>query len=1102
MKKNKPFGEVFFRSLKKTLKIMRIAIILLILGILQARATDAYSQKTRLSINFSNAELIDVLDKIEIESEFFFLYNEKLLDTERKVNISENDQFINVILDNLFADTDIKYAIFDRKIILAPGYLSTETYTQQRTITGTVTDENGSPMPGVNVQVEGTSIGTITSVDGKYLLNVPNDNVILVFSFIGYNTQKTSSAGKNIVDIQLYPDTRALEEVVVIGYGTVKKSDLTGSVTSVKKEQISLQAVSNPVLSLSGVTPGLQILQESGQPGATLNVRVRGENSLLGGNNPLYVVDGFPIAGDISTLNPSDIMSVEILKDASATAIYGSRGANGVILITTNKGAIGKTTIAYDGYYGIQQVSKTIDMLNARELAMLANVRAANDGLPPYFTEAQIASFGEGTNWQNEIFRLAPIQNHSLSVSGGNNKTTFNVSASYFNQEGIVINSSYDRLQARTSIEHKISQKWKVSLNSNFSNNVFNNVLSQNTERGLGVLSGALVAAPSINPRDEEGNYSNVRAYAFSPEISENPVAQALERKQLAKTNSLLSDVSVEGTLVKDLVFRSSVGLEYDVRRGDFYSPSIFQQTALGSAQVTYSEISHLVNENLLTYSKTYNINHDFRLMGGITSEINNSQYLSASSTGFLSDILENYSLQAGSSPGTPTSSYTKYSILSYLGRFNYSFMGKYLVTASMRADGSSRFGANNQWGYFPSAALAWRISNEQFLKDRFNFLSNLKLRTSWGKTGNTAVSPYQSLVILSSVQTVFDNSINIGYAPGSIMPNPNLKWETTTQIDAGVDAGFFDDRVLLTFDYYYKKTNDLLASVPVILSSGYSTQTTNLGSTENKGFEISIDSRITKGSISWNLGANISVNRNKVLQLSGGDIFGDNLGNALPAMSLVRVGYPIGVFYGYVEDGLTEEGKIKYLDLDNNGTINSLDRRIIGDPNPDFIFGINSNLTYRNFGLSILINGVQGNDILNYNLSNVANGMYFGENQIKDVWGNYWTQDNPNPNAKYPRISIHTQYLGSDRYIEDGSYIQLKNIKFSYTFRGGRFETSPFYNSEVYLNVQNLLTITKYSFFSPIINTRGGGISKGIDQWGYPESRAFMVGVRVNFKN
>lgn len=969
---------------------------------------------------------------------------------------------------------------------------------QNPSVSGIIKDDVGVPLPGASIVVKGTSTGVVSNFDGNFSINV-DDNGVLVVSYLGYLTKEVAVNGQSNLVIDMVQDAASLEEVVVVGYGQVKKSDLTGSVSSIKGDDISLQAVGNPVQGLAGTTSGVQVLQESGQPGSDLSVLIRGGNSLLGGNSPLYVVDGFPIIGDISSINPNDIVSIEVLKDASSTAIYGSRGANGVIIVSTKRGKEGKTIIEYNGYTGFQKVSKTIDMLNAKEFATLANLRASNDGDAAFFTDSEIASFGQGTDWQDEVFQEAIIQNHSVTVSGGNDKTLFNISGNYFSQDGIILNSGYKYLQLSTSIEHKINSKWKVSLSNIINRSKSNSIFSNNTERGAGVLSGALIAPPTVPVYDNEGNYSNVRQYSFSPDILEHPVAMALERKQLVTKNSLLLNLNLEGKLTNHLVFNTFVGIQNDNSRGDNYSPSIFQPSATGSASISYSELTDIINENLLTYSNVIGEDHDFKLLGGITSQKTTSQSLNASSTGFLSDVLENYSLQSGNTPGTPRSADSEYSILSGLGRLNYGYLGRYLFTASIRADGSSVFGKSNKWGYFPSAAIAWRVSEEEFLNES-DEISSLKLRASWGKTGNTAVSPYQSLSILSSVQTVFDDNVNIGYAPGSTRSNPDLKWETTSQVDLGIDLGLFKNRLLFTFDYYIKKTEDLLASIPVVLSSGYSTQVTNLGDMENKGFELSLNSTILDGAFKWDLGGNFSVNRNKVLSLpGGGDIFGVGF-TALPAMSLVREGYPVGVFYGLVEDGLTDDGEIKYVDTDVNGEINSLDRQIIGDPNPDFVFGLNSSMNYKNFGLDILINGVQGNDILNYNLANVADGFSFGINQISDVLGNYWTPENPDPNAKYPKISKNTRYEGSDRFIEDGSYVQIKNIKLSYSLKGDAFKFLPFTNSQIYVNVQNLATFTDYSFYSPATNTRGGGISKGIDQFGYPDTRTFMLGIQASF--
>lgn len=969
----------------------------------------------------------------------------------------------------------------------------------QKVVNGKVTDEDQNPLPGVSVVAKGTNIGTLTDIDGQFSLQVPSGANTLIFSFIGMKRSEVEVRAQTFISVVMSVDVGILDEVVVIGYGTIKKSDLTGSISSVKGDNIRLQAVGNVVQSLSGVAAGVQVLQTSGQPGSSTNVVIRGGNSLLGDNNPLYIVDGTPMITDLSMFNTNDIESIEILKDASGTAIYGSRGANGVVLVTTKKGKAGGTNIEYSGYYGMQQVTKKIDMLNAEEFALLVNERYANDGLAPYFSASEIASFGEGFNWQDAVFQIAPIQNHSLRLSGGTDKTTYSISGSYFGQEGIIINSGYNNLQLRTRLDTKITKDWTFTINTVLSRRANKNIHSNNTERGMGVLSAAVGCPPTIPDYDKNGDYSFMMPYPFSPEGLDNPIAMAYEKKMLNSSNDLSLNLSTSVNILRDLTFYSSIGIQYDNAREDFYSGTKLFASRTGTATIGYSELMNILNENTLTYKKVFAEDHDITLLGGVTAQKNTFQDLEAGSTGYLTDILQNYSLQSGESFQTPTSSLSDWTLLSYLGRVNYSFRSKYLFTASIRADGSSRFGSNNRWGYFPSFAIGWNISEENFLRGNPT-LNNLKLRLSWGQTGNTSISPYQSLSVLSSIQTVFDDNLNIGYAPGSIMPNPELKWETTSQANAGIDAGFLGDRITLSADFYYKKTRDLLVNIPVTPSSGYTSQTTNLGNIENKGLELAFNWRVIDREFSWTIGSTLTLNRNKVLSLpQGGDIFGTTIGWVLPAMNLVREGYPVGVFYGYIEDGLKEDGNINYVDLFEDGTINTLDRTIIGDPNPDYIFGINSDMSFRNFGLTFLINGVQGNDILNYNMSNIGDSFSYGINQTQDILGNYWTAANPDPNAKYPRISKDTRFLGSDRFVEDGSYVQIKNIKLSYSLSGDKFKSLKVYNSQVFISLQNLITLTKYSFFTPIQNTLGTGINKGIDKWGYPDARILMVGVMVN---
>jgi TonB-linked SusC/RagA family outer membrane protein len=1093
LKMNLPIHLKFYR-------IMKLTVIALTILCLQVSAS-AFSQ--RFSLSEKNAVLDVVLKKIKQQSGYLFLYDSELMQLARPVTVEVKNASLEEVLQKCLAGQPFTYELVNKTIVIKLKEAGTQKadipVIRIDTVGGTVINASGVAIQGVSVGVKGTTKGTITDERGRFRLPEVPEDAILVFRMIGFEGREEHVTPGKQLNVVLKAELSKLGEVVVVGYGTQKRSDLTGAVSSVRGEQLSGQAISNPVQALTGLAPGVQVLQNSGEPGSALSVRVRGGNSLIGGNEPMYVIDGFPINGTLDNINPNDILSIEVLKDASATAIYGSRGANGVVMVTTKKGKTGRTLVEYDTYFGLQQVTKKIDMLNAREFATIANVRAANDNEAPFFTDAEINALGKGTDWQNEIFRTSPIQNHSLSVFGGNDRTRFSLSGSYFDQKGVIRNSYYNQAQLRANLDHNINNNWKVSFNNIVSRTKNNFLFSNNTERGAGVLSGALIAPPTVPVYDANGNYSNVRKYSFSPDIAENPVAMALERKNVTTKSSLLTNVFIEGKVLPDLVFRSSVGVQYDNTRVDFYSPTIFQPSARGSASISYAESMNIVNENTLTYTKTVNNDHHFTLLAGLTSEKNTGQGVTASATGFLTNILENNSLQSGTSPGIPTSYINEYAILSGLGRVNYSYKGKYLLTASIRADGSSRFGKANRWGYFPSTALAWRVSEEDFWEGIKPVINDFKLRGSWGVTGNTAVSPYQSLSILSSVQTVFDENLYIGFAPGSIKPNPELKWETTTQLDMGVDISLFNSRLMLNFDYYSKRTNDLLSSVPVSSSTGYSTTIKNLGAVQNRGIEAAITAYILEeGAFKWDLGANLSMNRNKVISLSGGtDIFGEILGNTLPAMSLVREGYPIGVFYGYLEDGLDNNGAIKYKDLDKSGSINSLDRTIIGDPNPDYIIGLNSHMSYKNFDLTVLVTSVQGVDVLNYNLSNVADGFSFGINQVKDILGNYWTADNPNPNAKYPKISKNTRYLGSDRFIEDGSYIRVKNIQLSYTLKKDKLVSA---GSQIYVAVQNPFTFTNYSFYSPEINTRGAGISRGIDQFGYPDARSFMLGLRVKF--
>jgi TonB-linked SusC/RagA family outer membrane protein len=970
-------------------------------------------------------------------------------------------------------------------------------------ITGKVTDDKGEPVPGASVFISGTTQGTTTNSAGEFVLNVPNQNVKLEISNVGFQTKTVQVGNGGNITVSLVKSVAGLDDVVVVGYGRVRKRDLTGSVSSVGARDITSYPAPGALLALQGKTTGVQVLQNSGAPGAPITVRVRGANSLLGNNEPLYVVDGFPLTSDPNAINPNDIQSIEILKDASATAIYGSRGANGVVLITTKSGRTGRSEVTFDSYYATQKVTKMIEMMNAKQFAEVANERAANDGSPAYFTADQVNSFGEGTNWQKELFRTAPMQNHSVNASGGSENTQYSVSGSFLKQDGIISGSALQRGSLRANLSQKLSDKVRLSYNAVMTNTDLSQI-DINGQKGGTTLSAVLVAPPTIAPYDANGNYSNVRAYVFSPNELRNPLAISTQRRQKANTKYILAGTAVNYEVVKDLMFRSSIGIESANTREDIYSTRVLDNTPTGSASIGFINLMNILNENTLTFNKKINEDNTINALAGFTYQDNRVKTAGTGSvSGFLTDQFQTNNLSAGTVFGTPSSNSSRWTLISYLGRVNYSFKNTYLLTASIRADGSSRFGPANKWGYFPSAAFAWRAINESFMKNQKS-LSDLKLRASWGVTGNTAIDPYQTLNTLTTYNAVFGDTRYVGYAPNNnSLANPALKWETTIQTDVGVDIGVLRDRLSLSFDYYNKDTRDLLASIQLPTSAGYSNTLSNVGKIRNSGIELGLNGMLVDTrAVKWSMGVNFTKNKSKAIKLAGGsDVFGVAIPQPLSvSVNLVREGLPVGVFYGFLEDGLDANGAIKYKDLDGIAGITNADRTIIGDPNPDFIYNLNSRTTVRNFEFNFSFQGVQGNDIFNVNKTAVANSFYFGENQTLDFYNNRWTPSKPDPTAKYPKTSTKTVFAPSDRFVEDGSFLRLKNVQLAYNIQPSKVGVRWIKNFQLYVSGQNLLTFTKYSWYDPEINTRGGSnsFSIGIDNAGYPNAKTYTVGARM----
>ena len=764
-------------------------------------------------------------------------------------------------------------------------------------------------------------------------------------------------------------DAEALDELVVVGYGTVKKSDLTGSVGSVSMEDVNKVGITSADRALQGQVAGVQVNARSGQPGESMMIRVRGGNSLSGGNEPLYVIDGMPVEGMSSDINPEDILSMEVLKDASSTAIYGSRGANGVVMITTKRGKEGKTTVDYNGYIGVSQLRKKLDLLEKDDYIAMVNEVSVNEGNGILITPEQAALL-PNNDWQDLAYQTALTHSHQFSVSGGNDKTKVYSSLNYMNQEGIIKGSNYNRFALRINGDQKITDK--ISLNASVAYSYGTQNTANSNADGYGAIAYTAMVMPPIQEiKDEYGNYT---VFSGTPWGGTNPVGMAELYKNQNINSRLLANLSLSWDIIEGLNFRVNAGAEVVASESDRYIPIGLSAGGQldGDASKSKSNYYTLINENILTYNKTFNDIHALNVMGGITFQSYEYNSLSGSGTGFLRDVYETNNLGVAMTPGIPSSGYSDYRMASFLGRVNYGLMDRYLLTVTARYDGSSKFSKNYKFAFFPSAALAWRVSEEGFMKD-MEWWSNFKVKTSVGQTGNQSISPYQTFARLGTSSPVFGNGKVIGFGLSSIA-NDDLKWETTTQTDLGIDLGFLDNRINFAFDYYWKQTRDLLYSATLPPSSGFSSMLRNIGRIDNKGFEISINTVNMKGKVNWTTSLNISSNKSIVKDL-GTDVYGNKIermdapiggGNWFP-LFLGKAPFQL---YGYEIEGIyqTDEearlngeatkhaGDYRYKEIDGKPGITTGDKTILANTQPKFTFGLTNTINWNNFELSFLV--------------------------------------------------------------------------------------------------------------------------------------------------
>jgi TonB-linked SusC/RagA family outer membrane protein len=1093
-----PFGKVLLRFIMKS-------IIFLFCSISFALSPfNGEAQNAEIIIDSDiTLNVKQVFRLINKQTDYKFIYRHDLIKTSPNIDLKKGVIKAGALLDKVLSPISFTYNFTDGGTIVvkkmptdfldsSPVMLDKNLQFQ---VSGTVTDNEGLPLPGANVVEKGTTNGVTADFDGNFSISVEDENAILQITYVGFANKEVSISGQAIVQVTLEESAAGLDEVVVVGYGTVKKSDLTGSVAQISNEKINAFPSTNVMQAMQGRAAGVQVYQSTGAPGAGVNVRIRGSNSIQGDNEPLYVIDGFPYSGSPTNLNNSDIESIEVLKDASATAIYGSRGANGVVMITTKRGKAGTTRVDFESSFSFQQLRSKLDLLNGREYAMMANLQAQNDNISPYFSEQEVNAFDEGFDWQDFVFRDAPIKLNSLDISGGSEKTKFSIGGSLFNQEGIIKGSAYDRYSFRINLQHDISEKVSVNWSNALSYLYTTRKDSGGGNRGSSLIGAAISAAPISSPYNEDGSYRVLaNEYPFVAPDIDNPINYINEQSVETKANVVLSNIAFIYNPISEITVKISGGVENRDDRTDSYTTRDFVNSD-GRASVTTNQSRSLLSENTISYNKTFNQNHNFSALAGFTYQNFTNSYLAGSGVGFLSDVFETSQLESSATPGIPSTGFTESDLISYLGRINYSLNDKYLFTVSMRTDGSSRYTEGNKWGNFPSAAVAWKANKENFINN-LDLFSDLKFRASWGLTGSQAISPYTTLNLLSSGLTVFDDQLYNTFAPGTRLPG-DLKWETTEQFDIGLDLGFFNNRLSFTADYYSKNTSDLLNTVNLPSSTGYTSTIQNVGEVHNKGFEIGINGKLFDQEFKWDLGANISFNHNKVAKLYGGqDILGSYISVLVVQdnLTILRDGRPIRQFWFFQEEGYDENGRIKIKDLDEDGSISAGDKTYIGDPNPDFIYGINSDMSYKNFSLSLFIQGSQGNDIFNVSAIPVTMDYGQGLNTLKEVFYDNWSPNNVD--SKYPLISRGTSAYASDRWVEDGSYMRLKNIEFAYSIP---VERSFIKKAQVYLSGQNLVTITKYSWWDPEVNSRGGS-SPGIDYLSYPLAKSLTLGLRLGF--
>jgi len=1017
-------------------------------------------------------------------------------------------------------------------------YAWSNIYSQHRNYSGLVTEADGTPLIGVTVLVKNSTNGTVTGIDGTFAIRaLPGETLVL--SYVGYEAVELQLTNNENLTITMNLQSIDLDEMVVVGYGQMKKSDLTAAISSVKSEDLIKTSITSIDQGLQGRAAGVVVTNISGQPGAGTSIRIRGTSSVMGTNEPLYVVDGIPVinggasSGAMSTpplnpmalMNPNDVESIEVLKDASATAIYGARGANGVILVTTKRGSIGKVRTSVNAYYGIQSIAKKMEMLNAEQLAILGNEATDNASIDRKLVFADLNNLRKrSTDWQNEIFRIAPIQNYELAFSGGSDKSVYFLSTNFFSQDGIILGSDYKKGSLRFNLDQEFSERIKIGNTMNITYSQSNGVVT-NYESAIAssITSWALEMNSGLSVRNPDGTY--VYENNISNPAVGNPVQDANTYEQLNKTLRMTGNMYADLLIVNGLNFKTSIGIDYYNVKDLSFAPVHIKrgEASEGIATVGQADGYTWVWENTLSYNNTFAEKHSVNAVAGITTQQYEGTPVIVSRSGIEDGRLGYHSIQEGTKIQLAHTAYSSWQMLSYLARLNYGFDSRYLLTLTGRVDGSSKFGANNKYGFFPSAAFAWRVSEEAFMKEQ-STIDNLKLRVSYGLVGNEGISPYSSMGLLQGTEAYIGTSQIIkGQAPYTL-GNQDLKWETTAQFNIGFDMGIYKGRYSLSADYYIKKTKDLLLTVPTESHIGYDVAMQNVGNLENKGFDFTLNATpVDHNRFRWESNLTFGLNRNKVTNLPGNE-------NGISGTSIMGINYwtkvaegkAIGTIYGYKTDGVAQLGEdlseivyfpgrtISYGDrkyVNKEGTsdvLNEDDLFELGNANPDFTYGWNNTFSLKlgqnkgTVNLNLYLQGVQGNSIANFNLFSLES--FDGQKNNSTATLKRWTPDNPTND--YPRANASPMSnVFSDHQVEDGSYWRIKDVTLSYDFPVNLTRKFRCNALQVYISAKNVYTFTKYSGYDPEVSRFGqNNLSMGADYGSYPVPKLYMLGFKINF--